>query len=1039
MKTLQSTALLIALLVLTLPIAAAQQLSLVTYAGKDASNGYAKLQDEVTIEAQASIPGEDIIDTNQVLLYVEQQFAPFDNCEQVQGGTYACTFFEPDFSALEPVTFTVQLKDDDGTLVKSETRTITVDNNAPAITDLAVEPQLTQGDVTVTYSAEDYALNFGDTSSCSGLKTITLTAGETTATQTNPAGTCTDSRSVDITLQPGTTQVCVHATDHINLDSPPICVDVRVDTNAPTIESLTILDQQGFEITHVKTGTQRLADISAVITDDGEIAQSFAKVQDLNPQLPNFIPPSIVEGDIHSWTGIPVSEVSPCNVQVKATDTLGNEAAEAFSCIIKADDQPPNVTGIIPHATKNGTPLYGYGTELVIGFTDQDNTGSKGIGLQSRKAYLDLSELGLGDFEQADACEQTGSQWQCKWLLLPPPATAEGTYEVTLSQGTSDDLENLIGQAHDFTIIYDNQGPRQPTIEDFKIASGEAGTETQAAIKESYIQYTVQSADFSTAHANFSLVGGSEEKPSTICETVEGTTKNCVFEQLVELSGPYTGEVTFTFLDEAGNKASTSTTLQVYGIDDETGATYWNKPTVECSPRLIDRSTASLVPQYVSCRVDLETPRDDISTVTVTGPGSPDDCTGDTTLTINDVYVTNNGEGSKNPYLFFKLEPRDFAVNNLSIACPLQVFSKREEAGAAYVSPQSQELNVNVTLQFYNNPLGDLHQNIEEEIESAMDDALANFDHLDFLKQILHYAQQICYLKSVYANVNAVLFHVTKLFEGVAAVTPDPFDVPTEGAKASFCQTEEKLAEKYAKDTLDFLTPICAMANCQATPAGKDADFFEEIGSGIGGGLGHCQDIKKWFNENLGQNLIPGNASSLMDRKTGQQLSGINVKDSLVLSTACLCLPGIIYNFEKLREVQCFRAVCLHDDVKEKGYPVSFCNEMHNYMICSYVVGEVFSLLPFTKFWNSFINTVTDALSDPITLATTIIGGICYHTCPMPSETFAYDLCATTKTIAVVSEAAAAVWRVVDSKQKFWEPVGTQYCDRMKEIKEEEQ
>ena len=1035
MKLFRMTSLMMMCLVISIPFVFAQELSIQKFQGQDDARGFARVQDEVTIEVLVQIPGENIIEKEQIRLYVGDSYTHFDSCVAGDAGFYTCTLSEPEFEAYQPITFTIELRDDDGNIVGSETKTLVIDNTAPVIKELNVDPPISGGLVTISYIAEDYALTFGDASECSGFKTIEIKAdGQVLATDTGSEGDCTKNNVFDVTIvDEGVQQVCAVATDLLNFESAPRCVAVTIDQEPPVIEDLFIFDQQDFILTHVHQGEDRIATINVEITDDGEVdrSQVFAKFNQLNPNLPDFIPPDLVVGDIYSWQNIPVSEVSPCRITVKAKDTMGNEESGEFNCEIKADDTAPTVTGIIPEAVRDSKPLYGYGTQLIIDFEDKDNAGNQGIGMGSARAYLDMRDLDMGGFVQADMClHESGSKWRCAWLLNPPLSVAEGDHHVILSDGTGDDLENLIGSSQTFDIVYDETGPRPPQIVDFTIVTGQAGIEYQGgAVRGDFVQYTVQSANFVTAFANFAGIGGSSETLATNCEDV-GDARNCVFEGLVDLSGPYTANLSFDFYDDALNNASTSTTLQVYGIDNETNANYWQSPPdVTCSPRLIDRKTAALIPPFATCRVDLETPRGDITTLAVAGPSSPSECVGDVDLNLNDIYVINNAEGSTHPYLFMTLEPKNYYVDELKIECPLQVFSKRAVISGGetqyYVSPTAQELPVNFTLQFYNQPLGDIDENIEERIRDALDDTLADQEWITTLREFLRYGEMICYAKQLITNIIGVFYPIILLLGG------NPY---TEGAKVTICNVEENIAESY-KVSLDFLSPVCDIANCAAT-TGK-MDWLPEEAAYIGGGIPFCKTATDFFNQLDLDRQIFGAAVDESGNipQTGLPLSGVTVKDSLILSTACLCLPGIIYNLDKLRQVRCFEAVCLNDYVKQDGYPVSFCDEMGDYFMCAYVIGEIFSLLPFTAFFDELINMVVTMLSDPLSLFTTALGFACMATCPVYGG-YAFAGCALLKTVSVIGESIGAVNAYRESTGMFSD-VGNQYCDRMEEIKDE--
>ncbi len=1040
MRRLYTLALFLSALIMSIPVVHAQELNIQKFQGKDNAKGYAKVEDQITIEVLVKIPGEEVISKEQVRLYVEDSYAFFDTCvAEGTAGFFKCTFFESEFEAYEPIVFTIELRDDDDNIVGSETRTLIIDNIAPEIKEFTVDPPISSGNIQISYVAEDYGLTYGTAAECSGIKTITINAGAQAITDSAEPGTCSKDNIIDMTIeQSGKKQICVAAKDYLNFASAPKCFEVRIDKAPPEIESVSILDEQGFVLTHVHTGEERTSTVSALITDDGEVDQStvYALLAQLNPNLPEPIPPDNIAGDIYSWAGIPVVEVNPCKLTITAKDSLGNDANKDFDCTIKADDTPPTITGLISETERDGVPLYGYGTQLIIEIEDKDNTGAPGIGMLAKKAYLDLSKLGMDDFLQADTCARISpGVYRCTWLLNPPLTVDEGPYTITVSEGTSDDLDNMIGSPVPYEIIYDNTGPKPPQIMDFKVISGESGVEYQGgAVRGDYVQYVVRSGEFITALANFKEIGGSEETTPTTCADVANTTQDCTFEAVVDLSGPYTSHLDFSFFDDAKNKASVNTTLEIYGIDNETKAKYWKTPpTVTCSPPVIYRDTAALIPQLAACRIDLETPRTDITTLAIAGPQSPDECKGDVALNINDLYMINTAEGSTHPYLFMKLEPKIFYVNDLKINCPIQVFSKRAvKAGGEthyYVSSQPQTVPANITILFGTSPLGLLNQNIDDKIEKAFKEGLADWEWISDLRKILYYGELLCQLKVMITSVLGALFLVTVLLGACeTALKATGFGAPAGqacgSAKIGTCNTEETGAKAY-EGILPFIDAICSIINCASTGTKKGGDVLNYVG----GGVPWCQDIKAIFNKYGGGDIL-----GAVGQESG--MAGVTVKDSLVLSLLCLCLPGIIYNLDKWRQVDCFKSVCLHDYVKLEGYPESFCEEMHGYLLCTFILGQVFALLPFVKFFDSVIQIVLDVITDPAAAFTLLIGAVCTTGC-YTEGSFEFAFCATAKILSTIGEAVGSVKAMTNSENEFGKPVGSEMCDRMDEIKDE--
>ena len=112
-------------LIVFLPVAFAQSLTITKYSGQDGVNGYIKTQDQLNIEATARIPGERTIDPTQLKACMENQCDFFQNCNDIGNGYFNCSFFDPQISWFgQPFQLTVKLFDDIGNLAKKETKEI---------------------------------------------------------------------------------------------------------------------------------------------------------------------------------------------------------------------------------------------------------------------------------------------------------------------------------------------------------------------------------------------------------------------------------------------------------------------------------------------------------------------------------------------------------------------------------------------------------------------------------------------------------------------------------------------------------------------------------------------------------------------------------------------------------------------------------------------------------------------------------------------------------------------------------------------------
>jgi len=104
--------------------------------------------------------------------------------------------------------------------------------------------------------------------------------------------------------------------------------------------------------------------------------------------------------------------------------------------------------------------------------------------------------------------------------------------------------------------------------------------------------------------------------------------------------------------------------------------------------------------------------------------------------------------------------------------------------------------------------------------------------------------------------------------------------------------------------------------------------------------------------------------------------SNIPIKENYVLSVLTLCIPGIIYNLEKYRQIQCAYGNCLAT-YGQSSLPISLCAENKDYAECQYFWGPVFQLVPFSQFLSNLQRLIANIMEDPYLLVDIVLGYLC--------------------------------------------------------------
>ncbi len=1066
MNSKKQISIMMIILIVLLPISIAEtsDLQLVRYSGEDEANGFARSKDTLTIKAKAMLLNENIL-PSRVNFWIGNVFAPFDTCQKGTDDYYTCTYTdELDLIGQEKIDFKVTLHDQDTILRETLEETIIIDDTDPEIISFNVEPEMTTGPVNFAVTAKDYGTTTAS-AECSGIKEIIFYVNmEEVGTITGEAGECEITEGFDYIYDGDENELRACATVRDFLDGEDTaCDDFYIDEGAPTIE-VALTNAEGAQITHVLPGRSEQVSVRAEITDLSGIEDATVKakltpfndnvqlVPYSNKQIPNF----------YYWTGLEVDEESSGTILVRATDNIGNQGQGTLDFDIEADDKSPVVVQIGKGPVDgDGNPIAAYNSYFTIIFSEKDTDGDPGVGMNLGKAYLNIYDLTGRSADkklQADLCENTAAdKWDCKWNIHPNFLTTNsGIYDFELSSDTQDDLGNKIDSGQEFEIFYQSEGPLKPKVIDYIVIPGPEGVGGEA-VRGDTVQFVVESKNFENAFADFSAIGGESDSDAVECSLSSITgLDECLFESVVDISGPAEATINFIFTDIFDDTTETEYNMTIYELDVDTARKYWTSD-VTCRPQPIDRKTTSQLPQRVVCEVDLST-SSSAETVSIIGPTSINDCIGNTTNFIDDISTINTAPGSTNPYFMIQLPARDYYLDNLSLSCPLTIYSKREQT--IYTTPQEED--VDILLEFYDLPLGDIYERREKTIKEAVDTArVLKSDLLETMNEIVNIAEEVCEWKGI---ITSIISTGAALVAVIGNVEDSTSAIPVFGpaisqsiylTRAPICEIEEKIDGAYGGKQSSFkkivipeeekllgvplytiLDKACAVVNCQSS-GGKDQWGIENL---VGGGAPWCTAFEDWIMDQggsltAGWAMMQGNMRNLGEGERNMRMY-TNIKDNIYLSTACLCLPGIIRNINKIAQIECKYATCLEKDWKETGVPISYCKDTNHYMNCAYVWGgPLFDIIPFSQFFEGISQMLGEMLANPWTIVTTFFGTWCDLTCETKPAQI-HTACSLYRVAAEVGEAWASI-AAMTNRQNEMGMVTNEWCGEMEEWAEE--
>ena len=1017
----QGFAFFISLLVVFLPFyvsdAYAVNLNIQKISGFDEIDGFVLTNDLLTIEAEAEISTSEDVEPEKLRIYAEgvQGYTYFQACDRISegGAAFLCTYTAPLYNQFGTREFRVDLHsgvtqyDDAGTPLASETKSVTVDNAGAKIKSISADPERSHQTTTnITYVVQDFGADETDIEHCAGVQRIEFYlgdyAGELVKVEYPSQNLCEYSSSFtyDTEAGDGKTTICARAYDRLNqTNEEPQCADFFVDSGAP------IPDQASFKV--VKHGTDEtldfigtnsiLADLSFVIDAEDLVVDSVKA--DLSNMAGNRFANApyssyISDGSLHtfSWENIPIGPITACIITVDTEDTIGNSDTTALQCGIKADNDGPAINGLFTNFEQSGIYYVGENTTIRAEINEQ------GVGIEKGHVFADLSNLGLGSRMMADTCiTLEEGVWDCFWYDVVP-TVRDGNYPVTILKETRDDLDNIMNASYIQQIGVDTSSPEINEAVDLNVIAGVTDVPYEGIIiPGDTLEFTIEVSDAWSATANFSDLGGSEEAIPESCWR-ENESTFCLWEVPIMASGTYDADVTFSFLDFTGNYNSISKVISVAGTLDAENPNYWEH-TVSCSPQFIDREISSLITMPVYCRISMRPINNaDSEIMSFNMQQYPSVCYASVanqsvTDFVQNVIVINNPPGSAEPYLEIALQSGDFIIDEFEFSCAFEVFSK---IGEDYtLNPEIE--NVTIGLSFYETPVGYLEDQYEDRIDEIEDNWL--FDVAPWFDQVMVLAEWASRACEIYSGITTAIAGISIIGSVLASFSKGGAKHLT-SAWIATCNADS--AAKKATSTAKKFTfdKFCSFMNC------KWSD------KALKGTLG------KWR----------GTVTDTLMIK--------DVKDSIITSLATLCIPGIIHNYNKWKQIQCRYLTCLIEDVPQ-GYPKAACDEVRDYLQCRFLYSSIFNAIPFVQFFSDMMENLMKSFSDPLAAFGYIWDKIfsCQQTCKAGLET-SNLLCAIPGTLSIIGDAINEINLAGEKGEDYWS-IGEDYCEEYRKAKED--
>lgn len=813
-----------------------------------------------------------------------------------------------------------------------------------------------------------------------GLKTITFYANDIAQGTYNFTPAVGSNNQISGTysytsLTDGETILYAEAEDFFGNKVQSAKLNLTVDNTGPVFDSIQAV-RGGVPLKYISRAQLNKVYIRFKTTDDMLTGQVIGDLSGLSPgnkgvadsQKNVLFRCSKNETDYDCESSTPASllilEGSSAIIKVKAKDSSGNEAEQELTLSFSVDSDSPTADKIMT-LNCDSTKCYvkpGMNTLYV-------NIAESGAGFNHRFVYFTSDNLSLDIIPpggQVQDCELIDSSWVCLKNITVLTSCPGSKHNVRiLSPFSQDDVGNILAPSS-VDLYFDDTAP---SIESTKIFKLGQPREDIAEFDEIEIKMNIYDnvsgpnpektfADLSEVISGKTWVAANDcsqniKKPAGnyICTWTPGSTVN---------SPGRTITIPFNVSDYAGNINYTTKDLDLYKRVEE-NVTFWSvkEQGVSTDPAVLDRLSSQYVPGklVVWATVDLHAQPAVKQLYTQlkaeTCVGLNESATYYKAARLHTTAPSTQELSTGSAVISLELDKSKALGDNIStlrFKCDLIITSA---IGFEVYPSETVAVEIPVTIDSvgYNLP-----QDYSTRLKAFKKD-LKSSDWIGSVKKYMDLGTKICTVLSV---VSKILSIVDICLNGTWTVLQDM--VITSGAAQVVAVGDKSI--NFANDLLtsQIGSWICGFFNCTlldkilgGTSWSKDgaskyilAAIKIYVKSLTSSGV---QDPAVWGTMTGGKSEVKASDGSTSSVAYIDQLEfGSTLeasKNSILISALTLCIPGIIYNLNKARQIDCMYVDCA-ERWTQNGLNPSTCDQMRSESYCNFVYGQIFHLIPFS-------------------------------------------------------------------------------------------
>jgi len=990
--------------------------------GSAGLQNFLKGNDTLIVTGRAG--GMDIeVTSEHIFLFDQILNMPFRSCELSGEDLYFCVYAgeEREWSQAYYTGYVVRLCDiprlecvQRGTYNRTASFSFTIDDFPPVISSL--EAEQSNQEILLSYNVTERG---AENQQCSGIKNIILSGKKTDAIgdplrinetiyDTEGCDEISEELSLNksqlsslgITNYYGNLTFCLDANDRLNNPAEQACQNLTVDFKQPHDLRLFVNDRyisgSGVDV-YINDHASDI-NIKIHIIDEGEgfndgnVWGNFSDLDDINPQewANEQAECSLSPDDSELWIcgfNIVTTKFDPpetlahqATLYFNVTDDVGNSIDESRTVSFVIDEEAPNVTGI--NSTKDGW-----------------------IGRENNTVYAVIDQMGGSEIVSVNAMFGGGLRYNNSAGPIPTHENVSGTYywhNLTCSSqdGCTGTTVSVTVTAVDEAGNEINIQPVElrtdfaaPIINNFTLKEQSEGR-TEHYVGGDTLLITANVTDTLSGSVKIlsnlsSIDAGIFDEP---CEDAGNNTWACRIASGGIASGPLTADLEFFFTDLVGNQNSTVVSnFIIANLTNETEPNHWKVNYITRMPDKINSETTALQSQRAFFKITFiaisEYPDAQLIKIEV------DQCSGNGTdfLESTAPQKLNAGYGSREPYLIFTIIEEQITEPSIDFNCTLLLRTKIGDT----VWENDEHENISFSIPLYSS--ADMSARLRDEIDRVADSKIVRATWVGKWDRAAQKARTLCNLVtrvSVSSQVVGVAEGALSWLDAIPILNLIPKGL---GILANILGGAENIIE-----SLPFVGSFCKFVTCKFKLNTWLIDIMESW-PGMGTMLTVLAPVS--VDPHTGQRYDPPKHPALSDI--------IKPEDSLIFSTVQLCLPGILHNLQKMRQIECGYIKCLRDDVPA-GYSVADCGKMRNMQRCEYVWGEIFQVIPWANLGKKMLSELKELLRDPLAVGGAVLAIAC-----LPSLGFS----STIHSLCVIAAAVDSLTRMYEVLNAWFEPV----------------